>query len=103
MVAVGCAEIGAEDGYEQVVVDYTDVGLDATDGFDVIDPGEVPADPCACGDDYQCLSDWAEEAFRCGICATITCPERNLDVCTDFCGIETESLVTSGETLDAER
>ena len=47
--------------------------------------GEEPDDPCACGDDYQCLSDWAEESFRCGICATIACPERKV-ICLESDG-----------------
>jgi hypothetical protein len=103
LVAAGCAETGAEDEFEQVALDYSDVGLDLTDDLDAVDPGDMPQDPCGCGDDYQCLADWAEEAFRCGVCATITCPQRNLDVCTDFCGLEMEMMAGSDIEVEAER
>mgnify|MGYP001556587744 CR=1 FL=1 len=98
LLAVGCldTEVDSNVEYEQVVIDYGDVSiLDGNLGMDDIGSG-----PCSCGDNYACLSEWADDNFACGVCASIACGSYTADICTDLCA---PAPVHGRQGLDTKR
>lgn len=98
LLAGGCfvdTEVDTSIDYEQVVLDFGDTRLLGGIGMDDVGTG-----PCACGDSYTCLSEWADDNFNCGVCVSIACGSYNADICTDLCG---PIPITGGQPIDMKR
>jgi len=88
VLGAGCAADVAEPDIEYVVLEVPSVALDGNDVGGAVD-APVEGGACACGDDYKCLSDWAETNFNCSVCVSVACADgHGADICTSICGPE---------------